>query len=144
MQNQNYGITVHRLGYLLAIPLCYTPLCLGFTVLCTKTLPSRQMSPDFDLLCVLYQLCMETLENHAIQSFNLEIPENQTATPFGSSNQSSTPWKFLKTTGTPWETPENPQRCVALHTIIIQIPWKPLKTTAKLEKINPAHLPGNS
>ena len=37
MQNRNYGITVHQLGYLLAIPLCYTPLCLGFTVLCTKT-----------------------------------------------------------------------------------------------------------
>ena len=53
-------------------------------------------------------------------------------------------WKFLKTTGTPWETLENPQRCVALHTIIILIPWKLMKTTARLEKISPAQLPGNS
>ena len=41
-------------------------------------------------------LCMETLENHALQSSNLEIPENQTAIS----------WQ-LKSITYPVENPEN-------------------------------------
>ena len=60
--------------------------------------------------------CMETLENHAHSIWKFL----KTRLPFpGISNQSPIPWKFLKPQVHHGKPPENPQRCVTLHTIIL-------------------------